>query len=133
MKGYLLDTNICVFFFRQKFSIPEKIEALGNTPLFISEVTLAELKYGAYKSERIHENLRLIQELIENVEVIPLTDTIDIYAKEKVRLKNLGTPIDDFDLLIASSALSKKLILVTDNLRHFERVKGLHVENWVIR
>jgi tRNA(fMet)-specific endonuclease VapC len=133
MKGYLLDTSICVFFFRQKYNIPAKMDELGDTPLYISEITLAELKYGAYKSGRVQENLRLIEALIENVEVIPFTEAIDIYAQEKVRLNKQGTPIEDFDLLIASSALAKKLVLVTDNLKHFERVHGLRIENWVVR
>jgi tRNA(fMet)-specific endonuclease VapC len=101
--------------------------------LILIEITLAELKYGAYKSGRVQENLRLIEALIENVEVIPFTEAIDIYAQEKVRLNKQGTPIEDFDLLIASSALAKKLVLVTDNLKHFERVHGLRIENWVVR
>ena len=58
---------------------------------------------------------------------------ISLFAQEKNRLRSLGTPVEDFDLLIASAACSRNLILVTDNLKHFKNIKGLMVENWVER
>lgn len=133
MKRYLLDTCICVFLFRQKFGIAEKLSKLNSTQCYISEVTIAELKYGAYKSNRIEENLKLIDELIEKVNIVPFAESIDIYAKEKNRLRAQGTPIDDFDLLIASSAIQTNAILVTDNTKHFVNIDGLTLENWVER
>lgn len=133
MKRYLLDTCICVFLFRQKFGIAEKLSKLNSTQCYISEVTIAELKFGAYKSNRIEENLRLIDELIEKVNIVPFAESIDIYAKEKNRLRAQGTPIDDFDLLIASSAIQTNAILITDNTKHFVNIDGLTFENWVER
>lgn len=133
MKRYLLDTCICVFLFRQKFGIAEKLSKLNSTQCYISEVTIAELKFGAYKSNRIEENLRLIDELIEKVNIVPFAESIDIYAKEKNRLRAQGTPIDDFDLLIASSAIQTNAILITDNTKHFANIDGLTFENWVER
>lgn len=99
----------------------------------MSEVTIAELTYGAYKSDRVEENLQLIEELVSVINVIPFAESIEIYAKEKVRLRALGTPIDDFDLLIAAAAVQQELILVTDNVRHFKNIQGLVIENWVER
>ena len=133
MKQYLLDTCICVFLFRQKFEIAEKLVGIGASQCFVSEVTIAELKYGAYKSKRLKENLDLIDRFISKINIVPFAESVDFFAQEKNRLRSLGTPVEDFDLLIASAAGSRNLILVTDNLKHFKNIKGLMVENWVER
>ena len=133
MKQYLLDTCICVFLFRQKFGIAEKLAGIGASQCFVSEVTIAELKYGAYKSNRPRENLDLIDRFVSKINIVPFAESVDFFAQEKDRLRSLGTLVEDFDLLIASAACSRNLILVTDNLKHFKNIKGLIVENWVER
>jgi len=133
MNGYLLDTCICVFLFRNKYNIEKRLNQIGYKDCYVSEVTLAELRYGAYKSDRTEQNLDLIERFSEKVNIVPFAETIDFYAKEKNRLNKQGTPIEDFDLLIASAASSRKLTLVTDNLKHFKNVQGIVVENWVVR
>lgn len=133
MKKYLLDTSICVFLLRQKYGIAEKLVQISPSQCYVSEVTIAELKYGAYKSNRIKENLDLVEDLISELNVVTFAESIDFFAQEKNRLRLLGTLIEDFDLLIASAALSNDLILVTDNIKHFVKVKGLTIENWVTR
>lgn len=133
MNGYLLDTCICVFLFRNKYNVEEKLNQIGYKDCYVSEVTLAELHYGAYKSDRTEQNLDLIERFSEKVNIVPFVETIDFYAKEKNRLNKQGTPIEDFDLLIASAASARKLTLVTDNLKHFKNVQGIVVENWVVR
>ena len=133
MTRYLLDTSICVFLFRQKYGIAERLSKLNPRQCYISEITIAELKYGAYKSNRTEENLRLIDDLLEYVNVVPFVEAIDIYAKEKHRLRVQGTPVEDFDLLIAASAIQCGAVLVTDNTKHFVNIEGLTLENWVNR
>lgn len=133
MNGYLLDTCICVFLFRNKYNIEKRLNQIGYKDCYVSEVTLAELRYGAYKSDRTEQNLDLIERFSEKVNVVPFVETIDFYAKEKNRLNKQGTPIEDFDLLIASAAVARKLTLVTDNLKHFKNVQGIVVENWAVR
>lgn len=133
MKGYLLDTCICAFILRKKYGIKEKMDQLSASRCFISEVTLAELKYGAYKSGRVEENMSLIEDMLSKINVVPFTESIDFYAKEKTRLTSLGLPIDDFDMLIAAAAQARGLVLVTDNLKHFQRIENLAIENWVKR
>jgi len=133
MNGYLLDTCICVFLFRNKYNIEKRLNQIGYKDCYVSEVTLAELRYGAYKSDRTEQNLDLIERFSEKVNIVPFAETIDFYAKEKNRLNKQGTPIEDFDLLIASAAYSRKLTLVTDNQKHFKNVQGIVVENWVVR
>jgi tRNA(fMet)-specific endonuclease VapC len=134
MPKYLLDTNVCVFYLRGKFGIDEKcIEAGGLDNCIISEITLAELKYGAELSGRVQENIQLINELVKQISILPIFSGIDIFAKEKARLKNLGSLIDDFDLLIGASAVANNLIVVTDNEKHFNRIEHIVIENWVNR
>lgn len=133
MKGYLLDTCICIFLFRQKYGVEEKLNKIGIDSCYISEITIAELRYGAYKSDRIEENLQLIDQFVEKIKIVPFAETIDFYAKEKNRLRGQGVLIEDFDLLIASAALCRNLKLVTDNLKHFKNIEGIAVENWIKR
>ena len=82
---------------------------------------------------RVKENLELLERFVRRVNIVPFADSIDFFAQEKNRLRTLGIPIDDFDLLIAASAYANNLVLVTDNLKHFQNIKGLMVENWVKR
>lgn len=133
MKGYLLDTNICVFLFRKQFDIEERLNAVGLKNCFISEVTIAELMYGAYKSNRIEENETLVRHFIERVKIVSFAESIMHYAKDKNTLRANGTPIDDFDVLIAASAKARNLVLVTDNIKHFKNIPNLSIENWVER
>lgn len=133
MTRYLLDTCICVFLFRQKYGVAERLSKLNPAQCYVSEVTIAELTYGAYKSDRVEENLQLIDELVSAINVIPFAESIEIYAKEKVRLRALGTPVDDFDLLIAAAAVQQELVLVTDNIKHFKNIENLEIENWIER
>jgi len=133
MTGYLLDTSICIFFLRGAYGIAERLRLLDKDKCYISEITIAELTFGAYRSANVEKNLSLIKEFVENVQVVPFSECIDIYSKEKARLWSQGTPVEDFDLLIASAALSRNLVLVTDNVKHFKNIQTLKIENWVER
>jgi tRNA(fMet)-specific endonuclease VapC len=133
MQGYLLDTNICIFFIRGKYRLNKKLEAVGFDNCYISEITLAELKYGAECSNRVTENMDLINDFAKEITILPVFDCFNIYAKEKARLKRAGNLVDDFDLLIAASAVSNQLTLVTDNVKHFNRIDKIKIENWIER
>jgi tRNA(fMet)-specific endonuclease VapC len=130
---YLLDTNICIHFFRGKFNLLTKFEEVGIENCAISEITLAELVYGAEKSQHPKKNHQLIEDLIEYVAVLPLYSAIYLYGKEKARLSALGTMIGDFDLLIGATAVENELIMVTENTSEFERIKDIKIQNWVKR
>lgn len=133
MNGYLLDTNICAYFFRNKFGIKEKMESINPENLFISEITYIELYYGCIASGRFEENLYLLNSLCKRIKIIDIRSCIRLFAEEKYRLRIEGTPIDNFDLLIGTTALSNNLILVTDNVKHMSRIKGLIIQNWIKR
>ena len=112
---YLLDTNICIQFFRGKFNLIEKLEEVGLTNCAISEITLAELIFGAENSLSPQKNRDIVEKLSLKVTVLPIYDVINLYAKEKVRLRKSGTMISDFDLLIGCTAVQKELIMATEN------------------
>ncbi|MCH5240611.1 MAG: PIN domain-containing protein [Muribaculaceae bacterium] len=129
---YLLDTNICIFLLRNKFAIDKHIEEAGIKNCFLSEITIAELAYGAYCSSNPREKMSQLRNLLKLFNIIPIFDTIETYANFKAELRKKGLPIDDFDLLIGAAAAANKLILITDNIKHFERL-DIKVENWVKR
>ncbi|PSL03384.1 type II toxin-antitoxin system VapC family toxin [Cecembia rubra] len=130
---YLLDTNICVHFLRGKYGLIEKFEQLGTESFAISEITLAELVFGAENSKNPQKNLDLIEVFANQVVVLPIFGVIYLYGKEKARLRSIGLQISDFDLLIGCTAIEKDLIMVTENLKEFQRISGIRLENWVTR
>ena len=71
-----------------------------------------------------------LNKFLTGVQILPIFDSLDIYANEKSRLKKEGNPIDDFDLLIGASAIANDLILVTNNTKHFQRLNNIKLENW---
>ena len=130
---YLLDSNICIHFLRGKYNIIEKLNEVGIDNCAISEITLAELVFGAEKSDNPKKNHKLIEKFIGQLSILPIFDAIKTYGKEKARLQSEGKMISDFDLLIGSTSIENDLILVTDNIKEFNRIKGIKIENWVKR
>jgi tRNA(fMet)-specific endonuclease VapC len=106
-------------------------EIIGYDNCFISEITLAELKYGAELSENVDENMRSVNNFADKVGILPIFNSLDIYAKEKARLRKIGYMIDDFDLLIGCSSVKNNLTLVTNNEKHFDRIENIKIENWI--
>ena len=130
---YLLDTNICIHFFRGKFNLIGKLESIGLNNCAISEITLAELVFGAENSLNPSKNHDLIEQFSKQVTILPIYDSIKLYGIEKTRLRKAGSMISDFDLLIGCTAIEKDLIMVTENTREFERISNIVIENWVER
>ena len=131
---YLLDTNICVFFLRGKLNLDDLIKQIGRENCFISEITVVELRYGAENSDSPAKIHKAVYAFVNGLSIIPIYGSIRRYAKEKVRLKKIGKPMhDEFDLLIGVTAVENKLTLVTDNVKDFERLDGVKIENWFKR
>ena len=131
MKKYLIDTNICVYYIKGLFNLHEKFAEIGADNLYISEITIAELKYGIENSTRKKDNIKIIERFISSIQIVPIIGSLDIYAKEKAKLKKKGQLIDDFDLLIGSGAIANEMVLVTRNVKHFKRISDIKIENWV--
>lgn len=132
MKKYLLDTNIWIYYLKGQFDLKSKFDQVGIENLGISEISIAELKFGAYNSNRIEANLKTIEALLQQTRIYPILPGLDIYAKEKVRLRTKGKPVDDFDLLIASTAIAFDITLVSRNIKHFDRIDNLQLEDWIL-
>jgi tRNA(fMet)-specific endonuclease VapC len=131
---YLLDTSICVFFLRGKLNLDQLIKEKGRENCYISEITVFELRYGAGNSEYPAKSHKAVDAFLNGLSTILIFGCIKSYAKEKVRLRKIGTPMhDEFDLLIGVTAVVNKLTLVTDNIKDFERLEGIKIENWFRR
>jgi tRNA(fMet)-specific endonuclease VapC len=129
--NYLLDTDTCIFWLKGNRKIERKALAVGLNYLGISFITLSELYYGAYNSQRIKENLANIKVLASKLKRIDTDQaTCEAFGKLKAALVSQGKVLDDADLFIAAGALENNLVLVTNNEKHFKRIKGLKVENW---
>lgn len=127
---YLLDTDICIFFLKGKYNIKDKILKAGIENCYISEITIAELKYGAEKSENFSKHSKEVERMEELFTVVPIYNSLDFFAKEKVRLQKQGNLIPDFDLLIGATSISNNMILVSNNEKHLNRISTIKLENW---
>jgi tRNA(fMet)-specific endonuclease VapC len=131
MLKYMLDTNLCVRVLRNR---PETLRAKFNaeaSSLCISSIVLYELLYGAAKSARPAENRNDVEAFAERMEVLEFDADGALHAGEiRAELERNGTPIGAYDVLIAGHARSRGLIVVTNNVREFQRVDGLRVEDW---
>lgn len=136
MKQYLLDTNICVFLLRGQYDIDKKLDKVGLARCYISEITEAELKYGAELGRRkgLKQRIEQLDEFLSALKILPISNAIDLYASEKARLRVAGTPADDdFDLLIGCTAVVNDMVMVIENMKHFKNLTGIQLENWIER
>ena len=127
---YLLDTDVSVNYLRGSVKVARKITDVGLPKLCLSEITVAELKYGAEKTNRQEFHRRQVNAFCAEFGIVPIFPVLDVFVSEKVRLEKLGTRLDDFDLLIGATAIHYGLVLVTSNTKHFERMQHLSMENW---
>ncbi len=130
--SYLIDTDICIYWLKGNENIEQKALAVRLDNIYISFIVLSELYYGAYKSQRIKENLIAVKALWKKLGFIESNDDIcETFGKLKADLEKNGNVINDADMFIASCALVNGFTLVTNNERHFKRIKGLKIENWI--
>ena len=113
-----------------KFNLEKKFENLTTDDCFISEITLAELKFGVANSGKPHRNSLVLAQFLTGVQILPIFHSLDLYASEKARLRKMGIPIDDFDLLIGVTAIKHNLVMVTNNTSHFKKIQGIDLEDW---
>ena len=130
----LLDTNTCIYLIKKH--PPEVLRRFNEYTvggIGISSITAAELYFGVQKSQRPEQNRRALQQFLLPLTVAHFDENAAVaYGHVRARLEKQGTPIGSLDTLIAAHALSMDLTLVTNNIREFERVPGLKVENWVV-
>jgi tRNA(fMet)-specific endonuclease VapC len=130
---YLLDTNICSYFISKRYpSVTLQWRDKDPQSIFISSIVAGELAYGVAHSTRIESNRKNLDLFLSNMQVLPWSEhAIWQFGFQKSRLRNLGTPVSEIDLLLGCQALALDYVFVTNNTREFERIEGLKLENWV--
>jgi len=131
MLEYMLDTNICIYVIKNRpDALRERFDQLAEA-LCISTITLGELLYGVEKSARRSQNLEAIEQFTARLEVLPFSPKAAAhFGQIRAELARVGRPCGAYDMLIAAHARSEGLMLITNNVREFERMPGLRVENW---
>jgi len=129
---YMLDTNICIYIIKKNpKSVLNKLTSKSPDEVCISSITLGELEYGVAKSAHRTKNQEALLHFLMPLQVFNFdVEAAQAYGLVRAKLESIGRPIGAMDTLIAAHSLSVGSILVTNNIREFERVEGLQVENW---
>lgn len=129
---YLLDSNACIRLLNNSsVALVSRLQRQSPSTLFLCAIVKAELLYGAYHSAQVASNLRLLHRFFKPFVSLPFDDScVEKYGRIRSDLARAGTPIGPYDLMIAATAVSHNLILVTHNTREFSRVVGLRLEDW---
>ena len=128
---YLLDTNSCVYAIKREPQVLDRLREHSPDDFGVSAITVAELWFGAAKSSRPQQTRSSVNAFLEPLEILPFArEAAGDYAEIRLKLEKAGQPIGERDLLIAATAMSRRLTVVTHNVREFSRVSGLKVEDW---
>jgi tRNA(fMet)-specific endonuclease VapC len=130
---YLLDTNICIYIINKSpKQVVERIKSLKPHQIKLSSISIAELEYGASKSKNRESNRQAIIHFASAFDIIDFDDNdAEVYGLIRAELEKKGQLIGPYDLQIAAQAISRDLILVTNNISEFSRVSNIKLENWV--
>ncbi len=129
---YLLDTDTLIYSLKGESAVLDNFRRHAADPKAVSVITYGELVFGAQASQRVTENLAKVYRLKEIFPLVDVTPAImDIFGALKAELRKNGTPVDDFDLLIGATAITMGYRVVTNNERHYTKIPGLEVVNWV--
>ena len=135
MNQYLLDTNICIYIINKKpEEVYQRFKKVNLDNIFISTISEYEIKYGVEKSQKSDNNKKIVNEFLGFLNILPFdSESASIAGSIRNTLEKKGQIIGPYDLLIASQALAKDIVLVTNNEKEFKRIKNLKVENWIIK
>ena len=137
MGKYLLDTNVCAFFLRRNhYGVDKMIKKVGLNNCYILDLTIFELMVGV-ETVLLKDGLdksESLRRFVESVNVLPSLPYHNIAAKEKAYLYNIGKPNEDFiDLVIGCASVVENMVLITENVKHFENIRSINIENWINR
>lgn len=126
----ILDSDHCIAILRKRLDLREHVPP--DEELATTAISVAELTHGAQRSQRRDDNLARLEVLLSALAVLPFDESAARrFGRLKADLEAAGTPLDDMDLQIASIALENRLPLLTNNIKHFERIQGLELQNWL--
>lgn len=134
MPRYYLDTNICIYAWHRRHpAVLARMRAVDHGNLLIPAPVAAELASGVMRSAQVERNRALMQEALSLHAVMPWGgEAVWLYGEHSARLRKAGAPIGSIDLMIGCQALADpEGILVTHNVREFERIEGLRIEDWM--
>ncbi|MDJ0635914.1 MAG: type II toxin-antitoxin system VapC family toxin [Xenococcaceae cyanobacterium MO_188.B29] len=131
---FLLDTNICIYIIKQKPpKVLQKFKTYKVGDIAISSITVAELEFGVHKSQFPERNRQALTQFLSPLRIVDFDiNAANVYGKLRAKLEQQGTPIGALDTLIAAQALSLEITLITNNVREFERISDLKLDNWTI-
>lgn len=129
MKQYLLDTDICIEIFKHNSRVLDMVEAVGEENCFVTEITIAELFYGAAKSGR-PTHFGDVDKILQSFDLKPLLPALRLYGENKALLEGQGRMIGEFDLLIGTCAVYHDLVMITSNMKHFDHIPNIQLEDW---
>jgi predicted nucleic acid-binding protein len=130
---FLLDTDTIIYNLKGNRAVRRNLQDHFEDPMKMCVITLMELYFGAYRSKKITGNLSKVRAIENAFEIISVnSECAEIFGMLKASLKKSGTSLDDFDLIIASCAMTHNLTLVTNNIKHFSRIDGLKLTNWTV-
>lgn len=128
---YLIDTDIIIYSIKGNSTVHDRFMQNENIPKALSVITYGELLFGARKSSNPEKNLAVVHRIKELFPIIEIDSAvIETFSEIKAAAQKTGNIVDDMDLLIASTALTMNYTLVTNNKKHFSKIKGLLIENW---
>lgn len=132
MIKYLLDTNICIYAINNRpVSVRPRLLQHDPETMAVSSICVAELEYGAAKSKQPERNGKALKVFCSNFTTLPFDDRdAEVFGHIRADLERRGCLIGPYDMQIAAQALVRHLVLVTNNVREFERISGLQIENW---
>ncbi|MBI5447859.1 MAG: PIN domain-containing protein [Gammaproteobacteria bacterium] len=129
---YVLDTDTLIYFLKGNESIYERIASFSHGDITTTIINHSELFFGAFNSAYKKKNLQKVSDFFDNIIVLPYCmESSLIFSEQKSLLKKQGKILADLDLMIASIVIKNEGVLVTNNTRHFERIKKLRIDNWV--
>lgn len=131
--AYLLDTNVCIAIInRRPGAIWERLRQHSPEQIKISVISVAELQYGAEKSQAVEKNHKALNKFLAPLTIVDFDcNCVSAYGKIRAALARAGKPIGPLDTLIAAQAITHGLILITNNVQEFSRIPELTLENWL--
>ena len=137
MEKYILDTCTWIEFFHERNGVKERVASKDIDQIFASEITLAELIYGAMNSADYERHIQEPEWLRQYITIYDISDVFYEYAQIRCALnrikKHLDREVGNLDIFIGATALHYGLTVVTENVRHFSLMPGVKYENWVER
>ncbi len=128
---YLIDTNIIIYRLKNLGNVNANFLKNKDKHMSLSVISYGELVFGAKKSKAVEKNMETVNAIKSIFPLLEITSEImNIFGEIKAYTQKIGKTIDDMDLLIAATAITNNFTLVTHNMKHFENIPNLKVEDW---